>query len=106
MIDLLIGSLHSPWAEELISGAVDAAAESGVSVLVTTVASREEFTRWLDQATAPRGTGGALCVLHLPRSPELQRLAAAQVPADRDRPAGRTPGRESGRWARPTGRAG
>ena len=79
VIDLLIGSLHSPWAEELISGAVDAAAESGVSVLVTTVASREEFTRWLDQATA-RGTGGALCVLHLPRSPELQRLAAAQIP--------------------------
>jgi DNA-binding LacI/PurR family transcriptional regulator len=79
VVDLLIGSLHSPWAEELIRGAVEAAVEADASVIVTTVDSPDEFTRWLDRAAA-RGTSGALCVLHLPRSHELQRLAAARIP--------------------------
>jgi DNA-binding LacI/PurR family transcriptional regulator len=79
VVDLLIGSLHSPWAEELIRGAVEAAVETGTSVIVTTADSHDEFTGWLDRVTA-RGTGGALCVLHLPRSHELQRLAAARIP--------------------------
>jgi len=79
VVDLLIGSLYSPWAEELIRGAVEAAAAADVSVIVTTVTSQPEFTRWLDRA-ARRGTGGALCVLHLPGSRELQRLAAARIP--------------------------
>jgi DNA-binding LacI/PurR family transcriptional regulator len=79
VVDLLIGHLHSPWAEELIRGTVEAAVEADASVIVTMVDSAAEFTRWLDRATA-RGTGGALCVLHLPRGHELQRLAAAQIP--------------------------
>jgi DNA-binding LacI/PurR family transcriptional regulator len=79
VVDLLIGHLHSPWAEELIRGTVEAAVEADASVIVTIVDSAGEFTRWLDRAAA-RGTGGALCVLHLPRSHELQRLAAAQIP--------------------------
>jgi DNA-binding LacI/PurR family transcriptional regulator len=79
VVDLLIASLHGPWAEELLRGTVEAATEAGVSVVVTTVDSPAEFTRWFDQATA-RGTDGALCVLHLPGSRELQRMAAAQIP--------------------------
>jgi LacI family transcriptional regulator len=77
--DLLIGCLDSPWAEELIRGAVEAAADAEVSVIVTTVTSSAEFDRWLNRASR-RGTGGALCVLHLPGSQELQRLAAARIP--------------------------
>jgi DNA-binding LacI/PurR family transcriptional regulator len=77
--DLLIGYLTSPWAEELIRGAVEAAAEAEVSVIVTTVTSPAEFARWLDRASR-RGTGGALCVLQLPGSREMERLAAAQIP--------------------------
>jgi DNA-binding LacI/PurR family transcriptional regulator len=77
--DLLIGFLDSPWAEELIRGAVDAAADADVSVIVTTVTSPAEFAWWLDRA-ARRGTGGALCVLQLPGSREMQRLAAARIP--------------------------
>jgi DNA-binding LacI/PurR family transcriptional regulator len=77
--DLLIGYLDSPWAEELIRGAVEAAADAEVSVIVTTVTSPGEFARWLDRASR-RGTGGALCVLRLPGSQELQRLAAARIP--------------------------
>jgi DNA-binding LacI/PurR family transcriptional regulator len=79
VVDLLMASLHGPWAEELFRGTVEAAAEVGVSVVVTTVDSPAGFTRWFDQATA-RGTDGALCVLHLPGSRELQRMAAAQIP--------------------------
>ncbi len=77
--DLLIGCLDSPWAEELTRGAVEAAAEADVSVIVTMVTSSAGFGRWLDLASR-RGTGGALCVLQLPGSQELQRLAAARIP--------------------------
>ena len=79
VVDLLIATLDSPWAEELLRGAVEAANEAETSVIVTTVHSPAEFTGWLDRATA-RGTDGALCVLHLPGSRELQRLAAARIP--------------------------
>ena len=76
---LLIASLHSPWAEELLRGTVQAADESGASVVVSTVDSPGGFAAWLNRATA-RGTDGALLVLHLPDSSELQRLAAARIP--------------------------
>ncbi len=79
VVDLLIGNLYSPWAEELLRGTVEAAIEAETSVIVTTVHSAREFTGWLEAATA-RGTAGALCVLHLPGSRELQRLAAARIP--------------------------
>jgi DNA-binding LacI/PurR family transcriptional regulator len=79
VVDLLIADLHSPWAEELLRGTMGAATEAGTSVIATTVHSEQEFGAWLDRATA-RGTDGALCVLHLPGSRELQRLAAARIP--------------------------
>jgi DNA-binding LacI/PurR family transcriptional regulator len=86
VVDLLLGAgectvsgEHSPWAEELIYGTVIAAAEAGHSVVVTPVSTPAEFDRWLALA-AVRGTHGALSVLHLPGSMELQRLAQAGVP--------------------------
>ena len=79
VVDLLIADLHSPWAEELLRGTMDAANEVGTSVIATTVHSPQEFAGWLDRATA-RGTDGALCVLHLPGSRELHRPAAARIP--------------------------
>ena len=48
VVDLLIGHLHSPWAEELIRGTVEAAVEAEASVIVTIVDSAGEFTRWLE----------------------------------------------------------
>ena len=79
VVDLLTASLHSPWAEELLRGTVQAADEAGTSVVVSTVDSPGGFTAWLNRATA-RGTDGALLVLHLPDSSELQGLAAARIP--------------------------
>jgi DNA-binding LacI/PurR family transcriptional regulator len=88
VVDLLIGKgdcpspsagMQNPWAEELISGTVQAAEEAGYSVVVTPVGSPADFERWLALATV-RGTHGALSVLHLPRGDELRRLAAAGIP--------------------------
>ncbi len=79
VVDLLIGTLHGPWAEELIRGAVDAAREGGHSIVVTTVSASAEFAAWLDHA-ARRGTDGVLSVLYLPDVAERRRLAAARLP--------------------------
>jgi DNA-binding LacI/PurR family transcriptional regulator len=79
VVDLLIADLHSPWAEELLRGTLEAANEAGISVIATTVHSPPEFADWLDRATA-RGTDGALCVLRLPGSRQLRQLAAARIP--------------------------
>ncbi len=87
VVDLILGTgpympgaaQHNPWAEQLIHGAAEAAAEAGYSVVVSTVSSAEEFRRWLELATA-RGTYGALSVLALPRGAELRQLAAAGIP--------------------------
>jgi DNA-binding LacI/PurR family transcriptional regulator len=87
VVDLLLGfgelvprvAGHSPWAEQVIHGTVEAAAQAGHSVVVTPCGSAEEFDRWLDLATV-RGTHGALSLLHLPRGAELRQLAAAGIP--------------------------
>jgi DNA-binding LacI/PurR family transcriptional regulator len=79
VVDLLIGPLGGPWSDELIRGAVTAAAETEISVVVSRVASAGEFARWLKIATA-RGTLGALSVLHLPGSATLRTMEDAHVP--------------------------
>ena len=45
VVDLLIADLHSPWAEELLRGTVEAADEAGASVVVTTVHSPRRVRR-------------------------------------------------------------
>jgi DNA-binding LacI/PurR family transcriptional regulator len=57
VVDLLIADLHSPWAEELLRGTMEAANEAGTSVIASTVHSPQEFADWLDRATN-RGTDG------------------------------------------------
>jgi DNA-binding LacI/PurR family transcriptional regulator len=87
VVDLLLGTgpylpgaaAHNPWAEQLIHGAAEAAAEAGYSVVVNTVGSADEFHRWLELATV-RGTYGALSVLALPGGAELRQLRAAGIP--------------------------
>src|ERR1700745_890536 len=54
MVDFLIGPLGSPWADELVRGAVTAAAETEISVIVSRVTSAGEFGRWL-RIPAARG---------------------------------------------------
>ena len=79
VVDLLIGGLDSPWSEELILGAVSAAAETEISVIVSRVASDAEFDRWLKIA-AGRGTRGALSVLYVPEPATMRRMEDARIP--------------------------
>jgi DNA-binding LacI/PurR family transcriptional regulator len=79
VVDLLIGPLGSPWADELIRGAVTAAAEADISIILNRVTSGDEFARWLKIAAA-RGTLGALSVLYLPDDALLAALRNAHVP--------------------------
>jgi DNA-binding LacI/PurR family transcriptional regulator len=79
VIDLLIGPMGSPWADELITGAVTAAAETEISVIVSSVTSADEFARWLRIASG-RGTLGALSVLYRPDASMLAALEAARIP--------------------------
>ena len=79
VVDLLIGQLGGLWSDELIRGAVTAAAETEISVIVSPVGSASEFARWLKIATA-RGTLGALSVLYLPDRATLRRMAEASLP--------------------------
>lgn len=79
VVDLLIGGLDSPWSEELILGAVSAAAETEISVIVSRVASAAEFDRWLKIALG-RGTRGALSVLYVPEPATLRRMEDARIP--------------------------
>ncbi|HEX6507160.1 MAG TPA: hypothetical protein VF221_05955, partial [Chloroflexota bacterium] len=69
----------SPWSEELILGAVSAAAETEISIIVSRVTSASEFDRWLKIATA-RGTLGALSVLYVPEPATLRRMQDAHIP--------------------------
>jgi DNA-binding LacI/PurR family transcriptional regulator len=79
VVDLLIGPLGSPWSDELIRGAVTAAAQTEISVIVSRAWSDDECAQWLKIAAA-RGTIGALTVLYLPGEAMLRRLAAEHVP--------------------------
>jgi LacI family transcriptional regulator len=79
VVDLLVGAIGSPWADELIRGTVTAAAETDISVIVSRVTSAAEFERWLGIATV-RGTIGVLSVLYLPDEAMLAALDRAHVP--------------------------
>jgi DNA-binding LacI/PurR family transcriptional regulator len=79
VVDLLVGAIGSPWADELIRGTVTAAAETDISVIVSRVTSAAEFERWLGIA-AVRGTIGVLSVLYLPDEALLAALDRAHIP--------------------------
>src|SRR5271169_512043 len=79
VVDLMFGRLGGLWSDELIRGAVAAAAETEISVIVSRVASDDEFARWLKIATA-RGTLGALSVLYMPDAATLRKMADAHLP--------------------------
>jgi DNA-binding LacI/PurR family transcriptional regulator len=79
VVDLLIGGLGSLWADEVILGAVTAAAETGSSLAVSRFTSQDDFARQLGAALA-RSTAGAVSVLHVPGEAILRRLADERVP--------------------------
>jgi LacI family transcriptional regulator len=62
LIDLVFAELESPWAMEIVRGAVAAASEAGLSVALTSLSDGIENQSWLDHISA-RGTRGIILLL-------------------------------------------
>ncbi|MFF9363819.1 LacI family DNA-binding transcriptional regulator [Streptomyces griseoluteus] len=76
IVDMLIDNMSSSWSAELARGAVEAAAEHGVSVAITTRQLRGVAeSRWIDQVLR-RGTDGLIVVLDSLTATERELLDA------------------------------
>lgn len=62
LVDLVFQELESPWAMEIIKGAVAAAAEAQLNVALTSLAEHDSARSWLDHICA-RGTRGVILLL-------------------------------------------
>jgi LacI family transcriptional regulator len=62
LIDLVFQELESPWAMEIIKGAVQAAGEAGLNVALTSLSEHDTTRPWLDHICA-RGTQGVILLL-------------------------------------------
>ncbi|HTW10938.1 MAG TPA: LacI family DNA-binding transcriptional regulator [Acidimicrobiales bacterium] len=61
-VDLVFQELESPWAMEIVRGAVHAACEAGLSVSLTSLSEEGSSRSWLDQICA-RGSRGVILLL-------------------------------------------
>ncbi|WP_419998710.1 LacI family DNA-binding transcriptional regulator [Streptomyces boninensis] len=80
IVDLVIGGLHSPWADALVSGAVGAGAEEDCRIVVNDVPGKGRELGATLERIAARGTDGVLIVHHLPARRDRDRLAAKGAP--------------------------
>jgi DNA-binding LacI/PurR family transcriptional regulator len=62
LVDLVFQELESPWAMEIVRGAVDAAAAAGMTVALTSLSEGSGRRSWLDHICA-RGTHGVILLL-------------------------------------------
>jgi len=62
LVDLVFQELESPWAIEIVRGAVDAAAAAGLTVALTSLSEEGGGRSWLDHICA-RGTQGVILLL-------------------------------------------
>ncbi|MGC8627774.1 MAG: LacI family DNA-binding transcriptional regulator [Acidimicrobiales bacterium] len=62
IIDLVFDELESPWAIEIVRGAVAAAQEAGLTAALTSLSEAQERHTWFDHITS-RGTRGVILLL-------------------------------------------
>jgi LacI family transcriptional regulator len=62
LVDLVFQELESPWAMEIVRGAVEATAEAGMTVALTSLAEDGGQRSWLDPICM-RGTRGVILLL-------------------------------------------
>lgn len=79
MIDLMIHDVRSAWADAMVRGTVDAAAEIGLDVVVSTSKARRTRADWLEN-TLHRGTNGLVVVVDPLQPGDGARLADCGVP--------------------------
>ncbi|MEV6103788.1 LacI family DNA-binding transcriptional regulator [Streptomyces sp. NPDC051940] len=82
LVDLVIGGLNSPWADALVSGAVQAAAEEDCRIVINSLPERagDEALDALLEHVVERGTDGVLTVHRLPGEAARDRLDAKGTP--------------------------
>lgn len=80
LIDLVINELDSAWGLAILSGVEEIAEESGLSLVVSSVHSRQSLTRrWLESLLA-RGSEGAILVLSELTGPQRDELDRRGLP--------------------------
>jgi DNA-binding LacI/PurR family transcriptional regulator len=80
LVDLVIDSIDTPWALEVVRGGEQAAARAGASLVVTTTHSgRVAGRRWLETLTSRRSDGYVL-VISAPAPEALEQLAELHTP--------------------------
>ena len=79
LIDLVFTELESPWAMEIVRGAVAAAAETDLRVALTSLSDGADRRSWLDQIMA-RGTRGVILLLASFGQREKSELRARGLP--------------------------
>jgi DNA-binding LacI/PurR family transcriptional regulator len=62
LVDLVFQELESPWAMEIICGAVEAAAEAGMTIALKSLSEGARRGSWLDHICS-RGTHGVILLL-------------------------------------------
>jgi LacI family transcriptional regulator len=79
LIDLVFTELESPWAMEIVRGAVAAAADNGLRVALTSLSDGADRRSWLDQIMA-RGSRGVILLLASYGQREKAELRARGLP--------------------------
>ncbi len=79
LVDLVFTELESPWAMEIIRGAVAAAAETGLRVALTSLSDGVDRRSWLDHIMV-RGTRGVILLLASFGQREKAELRARGLP--------------------------
>ncbi|HXW78616.1 MAG TPA: LacI family DNA-binding transcriptional regulator, partial [Acidimicrobiales bacterium] len=79
LIDLVFTELESPWAMEIVRGAVAAAADTGLRVALTSLSDGADRQSWLDHIIA-RGTRGVILLLASFGQREKSELRARGLP--------------------------
>ncbi|HTW99567.1 MAG TPA: LacI family DNA-binding transcriptional regulator, partial [Acidimicrobiales bacterium] len=92
LIDVVFEEFESPWAVEIVRGAVSAAQEEGLTVALTSLSEGDERRVWFDQITS-RGTRGVILLLSRLTPRQYDELRARRLPFVVIDPRGE-PGRE------------
>jgi LacI family xylobiose transport system transcriptional regulator len=79
LVDLVFDELESPWAIEIVRGAVAAAQDAGVTVALTSLSEGIERETWFDDVTS-RGTRGVVLLLSRLSDRQRAELRSRRLP--------------------------
>ncbi len=79
LVDVVFEEFESPWAVEIVRGAVAAAQRQGLTVALTSLSEGDERRVWFDLITA-RGTRGIILLLSQLTARQRAELRARRVP--------------------------